>query len=80
MAAHQFDVIYREVIEREVRNTYGANTEAEALEQAKQDMKDGNGVTETIVGSSVEQNVMLDEEIDKDLLRVSETHMRLPGN
>lgn len=79
MAAHQFNVIVKQIVEREVNIDVEANTEAEALAFAKLAFREPGQVTETIMQEIVDRNMMIDEEVDNELLRMAENHSRLDG-
>lgn len=79
MPQHQFNVIFKQTVEREVNRVIDADTEAQALELAKMAMKNGEGVSEVIVGETVDRNMMIDEEVDNEMLRIGDVHSRLPG-
>ena len=79
MPAHQFNVIFKQIVEREVNRVIDADTEAQALELAKLAMRDGDGVSETVVQEIVDRNMMLDEDeaLDPEIARFVENHSRL---
>lgn len=79
MPQHQFNVIFKQTVEREVNTVVDADTEAQALELAKLAMRSGEGVSEIIVGETVDRNMMIDEEVDNEMLRIGDVHSRLPG-
>ena len=79
MPAHQFNVIFRQVVEREVNMNIDADTEAQALELAKIAMRNSEGVDERVVQEIVDRNMMIDDEVDNELLRMAENHSRLPN-
>lgn len=79
MPQHQFNVIFKQTIEREVNRVIDADTEAQALELAKMAMRNGEGVSEVIIGETVDRNMMIDEEVDNEMLRIGDVHSRLPG-
>lgn len=80
MPAHRFNVIVKRVVEREVNVDVEADTEAQALDLAKMAFSDPGQVSEVIMQEIVDRNMMVDEEeIDMELLRMSESHSRLPN-
>ncbi|HEV2172465.1 MAG TPA: hypothetical protein VGR71_02810 [Nitrospira sp.] len=79
MPAHQFNVIVKQIVEREINVDVDANTEAEALAVAKLAFSEPGQVTETIMQEIVDRNMMIDEEVDNELLRMAENHSRLDG-
>lgn len=80
MPAHQFNVIFKQIVEREVNRIVDADDEASALELAKQMLRDGDGVSEVIIQEIVERNMMLDDEgFDTETARIAESHSRLPN-
>jgi len=71
--SHRFNVILRAEIE--LNTEVDANTEAEARELATLELRNVGDI------SNIEQlrNMMLDEEVDNELLRIAENHSRLPN-
>lgn len=69
--AHRFNIIIRAEIE--LNTEVDANTEAEARELAILELRSRGDI------SNIEQlrNMMLDEEVDNELLRLAENHSRL---
>ena len=80
MPAHCFNVIFKQVVEREVNMMIDADDEASALDLAKLAMRSGEGVSEVILDEVVDRNMMLDDEgFDTETARIAENHSRLPN-
>ena len=79
MPAHQFNVIVKRIVEREVNVDVDADTEAQALDLAKLAFSDPGQVSEVVMQEIVDRNMMIDEEVDNELLRMAENHARLPN-
>ena len=71
MPQHRFNVIIRAEIE--LNTEVDANTEAEARELAILELRNNGEI------GNIEQlrNMMLDEEVDNELLRMADNHSRL---
>lgn len=79
MPSHSFNVIVKRIVEREVNVDVDADTEAQALDLAKLTFSDPGQVSEVIMQEIVDRNMMIDEEVDNELLRMAENHSRLPN-